>query len=268
MSKSKLAIIDADGLIFAIGWQFRDRLNPFGAMAFKSKLDNFIESILDAVKADCYLGFYGVDGTKNFRHQIAVSRPYKGTRVSQPWMDFFKPIAKQHFKDRWKFHGMSYIESDDACVIAHHRFYKEYDVIHISEDKDALQMGAFTRYNPKTKDFEEFTYDQGRGFYWAQHIHGDAVDSIPGIPGKGDKCKEAVMVKGLTSEKDRFEFVRNLYFEKFEIEYFPYFVEQHRLLTMLTVPAFDYPKKENIIAFKAKPGTTTIVRPEINIISI
>jgi hypothetical protein len=94
----------------------------------------------------------------------------------------------------------------------------------------------------------------------------DTVDSIPGIPGKGEKCREVLEVKTLKSEVDRYNFVRDLYFEKLEMDYFNYFVEQHTLLTMLTVPKFDYPAKENIMPFEVK--TTSIVKPNINIISI
>jgi len=266
MGKDKLAIIDADGLIFAIGWQFKDRLNIAGEIAFKAKLDNFITDILVKVEAKYYLGFYGEDGTKNFRHRVAVSRPYKGNRVSQPWSQFFKAVAKKHFAEKWKFHGMSHIESDDACVIAHHKFKDKYDIVHISEDKDALQMGDFVRYNPKTKRFEEYDYDTGRNAFFCQMVTGDAVDNIPGIPGKGEKCREVLEIKTLKSEVDRYNFVRDLYFEKFEIDYFNYFVEQYILLAMLTVPKFDYPTEERIMPVVIPK--TTIIKPDINIINI
>jgi 5'-3' exonuclease len=250
--KGKLAIIDADLFIFLAGWEYRDKLNALSGMAFRKKLDLLIEATLIKTQPTHFLGFFGLDGSKNFRHSFATLKPYKGTRVSTDWSNFFKPIAKKHFAEKWKFYGVSHIEADDACTIAHHTYKEEYEIIHICEDKDAQQMAPFTRYNPNPhkKAFETFTRHEGRAFYYRQAVVGDNSDNIPGIQGVGDKSPLIPLLYACNTEEEFFAFVQDAYIDKYKEDYLPFMVENFILLTMLKKPMFDYPAKIELQTYK------------------
>jgi 5'-3' exonuclease len=257
----KLVIIDADLFIFLAGWEYRDKLNMLGGMAFTKKLDLLLEAVLVKTQPDFFLGFFGQDGSKNFRHDFATLKPYKGTRKNTDWADYFKPIAKKHFAEKWKFYGVSHIEADDACSIAHHTYKDTYDIIHVSEDKDAKQMAPFVRYNPNPskKCFEEISAFEGRAFLYYQGLVGDSSDSIPGIPGVGEKSKLIPELYACNTEEELFSFVQEAYIEKYKEDYLPFMTENFILLQMLKKPMYDYPNEIVLQPYKqAKPAIKLI----------
>jgi 5'-3' exonuclease len=175
--KGKLAIIDADGLLFYAGYHYRDSLNMLGEMGAKDRLDRIITALLNKIDATHYVGFFGQDGTKNFRHDWATVKPYKGNRHNDPWQDFFKPLLKKHFEEKWKFIPVARLEADDAVIIAHHQYKDDYNIVHVAEDKDMRQLGEYTRLNPSnrsnpSKKIDHSEHEHGRKFFWAQHLHG------------------------------------------------------------------------------------------------
>lgn len=174
VKKGKLAIIDADGLLFYAGWAFRDQLNKIGQLGAKARLDKIIERILDKTGATHYIGFYGKPGSVNFRHEWATLKTYKGNRTEDPWQTYFKPILKEHFKEKWGFLEVAKLEADDAVVIAFNQFKEDWDIIMVGEDKDARQIGEHKQFNPNSEHFRFYkhTQENGRKFFWAQLLHG------------------------------------------------------------------------------------------------
>jgi len=172
MKKPILAILDADCFLFFAGWEYREKMHMVGELGAKKKLDKIISSILNRINADYYIGFFGALNSKNFRYDVATLKPYKGNRTNPEWQEYFKPILKNYYIDKWKFNPMNFIEADDAVIIAHHLFKDEYDIIHVGEDKDQKQLGEFKRYNPKGSNIEHFTHIEGRKFFWKQCLHG------------------------------------------------------------------------------------------------
>jgi len=251
-TKKKLAIIDADGLLFYAAWEYRDNMTKFGALAVKSKVDQIVNSILKKSGADCFIGFYGVKSSATFRHAFATVRPYKGSRKSEPWQEYYKPIIKEHFGEKWGFYGLSRLEADDAVIIAYHQYKDEYDLIMVGEDKDMHQMGGFTWYNPKDNSTRYLTHEDGRKFYWCQHIEGDTADNITGIPGEGKKSKLKDRINELSpyNEDEAFTMIRDFYINKHGEDYLYYLIENHILLTMVSKPSFDYPTQIKITDFK------------------
>lgn len=242
----KLAIFDADGIIFHRAYEFRDQLNLIGVAAVKESIDDYITRILNVTEATHYIGFFGKEGEKNFRHSWATLKPYKDTRSSEAWSEYFKPKVKKHFEDKWGFLSVGKLEADDAVIIAHHQFKKAgWDIIHVGEDKDMKQVGEFKRYNPKKKLFENVSHWDGRKFFWSQMIMGDSGDNINGIHGQGAASPyvKAILALGSPSEERMFEIVRDAYIHKYEDSYLYYMVENYILLTMLTkTTSMDYPK--------------------------
>ena len=136
------------------------------------EIDSLIKSILVRTKADYFVGFFGYSGG-TFRHRFATIKPYKGARKSEPWQDFFKPIAREYFEEGWGFYGVRDIEADDAVVIAYHQYKADYNIVMVEEDKDGLQKGAFTRFNPRTSRLEEINHLEGRAHFWGQFLVGE-----------------------------------------------------------------------------------------------
>tara|TARA_R110002073_G_scaffold149966_3_gene303971 strand:+ start:2108 stop:2905 length:798 start_codon:yes stop_codon:yes gene_type:complete len=250
----KLTIIDADGLIFYCAYGFKDQLNMIGTSAAKERIDDYILRILNVTKASHYLGFYGEEGKKNFRHGWATVKPYKGTRKPEAWQTYFKPRLKKHFLEKWGFIPVGDMEADDAVIIAHHQFKDEWDITHVGEDKDMKQVGEFKRYNPKKREFENVSHWEGRKFFWSQMIMGDSSDNINGIHGQGKKSPYigALLEVEDPTEDKLFEIVRDAYIHKYADEYLYHMTENYILLNMLTkVNSMDYPKNLNPVVWNA-----------------
>jgi hypothetical protein len=263
--KEKLAIIDADGLIFFAAWEHRERMNSIGTLAVEKKIDRLISELLQKSGCSKYIGFYGESSEeKSFRYNFATIKPYKGHRKDEEWQKFFKKVVRKRFKEKWGFYPVKKLEADDAVNIAFHQFKSDYDIVAIEEDKDGLQKGEFVRLNPNRRSninlkLEKFEHLEGRKFFWSQMLHGDQTDNIPGIEGvgqgkKGGRTSKNKLVQALwamedPSEEDMFNHVRDCYIEKYKDFYLYYLVENYVLLKMLDEPIMDYPSNIKISNF-------------------
>jgi 5'-3' exonuclease len=260
MPKPKLLVFDADGLIFQAAWAFKDSLTRLSALAAKERLDNIITNIIKETEAEFYTGFYGENNSQTFRHYFATLRPYKGSRTTEPWQNFFKPILKEHFKNKWNFHGLKSLEADDAVVIAFEQYKEDYDVIISSDDKDNLQIGSYKQFFPRKDKFylREIEHWEGRKHFYSQLLMGDGVDNINGVTGIGKASKALKHIENLIepTEERLFNFVVQEYIRVYKDKYLYYLVENYILLNMLRKPCFDYPEKVNI--FKVEEKSTKI----------
>ena len=96
------AIIDADSLIYAVGFSSNDVEEQFAI----ARLEQTMIDLCMEIECDDYVGF--LTGKGNFRNDIAVTAPYKGQRVAD------KPIHYQALRDHlvnsWGFNVTSNIE--------------------------------------------------------------------------------------------------------------------------------------------------------------
>jgi hypothetical protein len=84
-------------MIYIIGSELEHlQLEPLGIM----KLDEFISDILITTGSKD-LGFIGGKG-RNFRKDIAITKPYKGTPEPE-WFVFWQPILAQRMIEHWGF---------------------------------------------------------------------------------------------------------------------------------------------------------------------
>jgi hypothetical protein len=146
--ENNLVIIDADSMIYIIGSLEHLQLEPLGIM----KLDEFISDILITTGSKDYLGFIG---GRNFRKDIAITKPYKGTRPEKPEWFVFWPILAQRMIEHWGFQPCDNIEADDACAIARVKYGDMYKITIASPDKDLLQIADtwFYDYSKRTTIF-------------------------------------------------------------------------------------------------------------------
>ena len=100
---------------------------------------------------------------------------------------------KVHLADKWKFHWLSgCIDETDDYVASFYSQNSQKSFI-VSPDKDLLGLEG-THYNPKRNEWitnESWVADVN---FWKSMVTGDTVDNIKGIPGKGEKYADKVIV--------------------------------------------------------------------------
>jgi hypothetical protein len=119
-----------------------------------------------------------------FRNDIAVTKPYKGSRakLSRP------PLllqAKEYMIKWWNAITTHRYESEDMVVRRAYQIGLD-SVIVAAIDKD-LKMHPFQFYNYRTQEHFKVSKEEADLFLWQQVATGDSCDDIPGIPGIGPK---------------------------------------------------------------------------------
>ena len=218
--EENLVIIDADSLIYLIGSQLENmQLEPLGII----KLDEFIQDILITTSSKSFIGFIGGGDGRNFRKDIAVTKPYKGNRPEKPeWFVFWQPILSERMITHWGFQPCHNIEADDACGIARTAFKDKYTKIIIaSPDKDLFQIGGtwFYDYTKRTTVFCDEVVALNKLCH--QIITGDSTDNIPGCIGAGkaaaDTAMEGIAKEGL-STIEALQKVKEFYIDWFTVQ--------------------------------------------------
>jgi len=152
----------------------------------KEKIDSLIRDLRDFCGLPEYR-IYLSEGI-NFRHSIAKTRPYKGTRKD-------KPENYQEVRD-------FIIESYNVEIVLG---YEEDDALGVNQsdstiiatiDKDLNQIpGKLINFYKTPWEIKEITEEDGIRFFWEQMILGDSVDNIVGVEGIG-KVKMAKLFDG------------------------------------------------------------------------
>ena len=129
------------------------------------------EKILKYVNVDGYIGFLG--GKGNFRKLLTNS--YKEGR-SEDRPPFFQE-AKQHLVDKWGFHIVDNIESEDAVGICLTK-YPEAIIVRVDHDLDQLEGVHF---NPTNLQWKTILKDEAIYTFWRSMITGCTSDKVKGI---------------------------------------------------------------------------------------
>lgn len=194
------ALIDADSLCYAVGFSSNDLDEALAVHRLESTM---IELCME-IECDDYKGF--LTGKGNFRNDIAVTIPYKGTRPSE------KPVHLQALRDHlvtsWGFVVVDGIEADDAVGIAAYALTEDESImVHI--DKDLNQFRGH-HYNYRKK--EKYYVSEFKGWYsfYLQILTGDRVDNIEGLNGIGP-AKGSKILKDCTTVEELYDAVLKAY---------------------------------------------------------
>lgn len=192
--------------------------DPFAYQAAFSKTSVTEDDALELVDDLLYQALNDVDpfwedddytlfltGSGNFRFEIAVSYPYKGTRQSAK--PEFLPILRHHMIENWSAVVSEGEEADDLIGIASTELYPSCVVVSI--DKDMLQLPG-THYNPVKRTWTEVDEFGGLRFFYQQILMGDNADNIIGLSGVGPKKSER-MLENLTTEEELWDAVVQAY---------------------------------------------------------
>lgn len=194
------ALIDADSLCYAVGFSSNDVDEALAV----SRLEQTVIEICMDIDVDEYKGF--LTGTGNFRNDIAVTVPYKGTRPSE------KPVhlqaLRKHLVDSWGFTIVDGIEADDAVGIEAYKLPEDETVmVHI--DKDLNQFRGH-HYNYRKKQLYYISEFEGWYNFYLQILTGDRIDNIQGLKGIGP-AKGAKILKDCETVEQLYQSVLYAY---------------------------------------------------------
>lgn len=194
------ALVDADILVYRFGFASEGDPAEFAL----ARLSEFLDNLYIELSVDEVWGY--LTGTNNFRHEIAVTAPYKGNRVMEKPYHF--QLLREYMERAWGFEVIDGMEADDAIGIEAYRNEPEETII-VSIDKD-LNMIRGHHFN-FVKDEKYYVTDEEaiRNFY-LQILTGDKVDNIIGLQGIGP-VKSKKLLKDCNTELEMYETVLKAY---------------------------------------------------------
>ncbi len=194
------ALIDADSLIYAVGFSSNDAEEPIAV----SRLEQTMIELCMDLDCEDYKGF--LTGKGNFRNDVAVTVPYKGQRVAE------KPVHYQALRDHlvksWGFEVVQGIEADDAVGIAAYAVSEDESImVHI--DKDLNQFRGW-HYNYRKKEKYYVSEFEGLQSFYTQILTGDRIDNVIGLKGIGP-VKAKRILEECTNENELYQAVLKAY---------------------------------------------------------
>lgn len=194
------ALIDADSLIYAVGFSSNDVEEPIAI----SRLEQTMVELCMDLDCEDYKGF--LTGKGNFRDELAVTAPYKGQRISEKPVHF--QALRCHLVTSWGFTVVKGIEADDAVGIAAYAV-PENETIMVHIDKDLNQFRGW-HYNYRKKEKYYVSEFEGLVFFYTQILTGDRIDNIVGLKGIGP-VKAKKLLADCTNETELFKAVLEAY---------------------------------------------------------
>ena len=194
------ALVDADLLVYRFGFASEGDPAEFAL----ARLSEFLDNLYLELSVDEVWGY--LTGKGNFRNEIAVTAPYKGTRIAAKPYHF--QLLREYMERAWGFEVVDGIEADDALGIESYRNEPDETII-VSIDKD-LNMIRGHHYNfVKEEKYYVTEEDAIRNFY-LQILTGDKVDNIIGLQGIGP-VKSKKLLQDCTTELEMYETVLKAY---------------------------------------------------------
>lgn len=288
-------LLDADVLLHELGWsgQFKDKETGEEVLLSRERVVDMLDEKIKLICEDVEVteppilflsdsewlnnemnnrrGFGGDDPipfVKNFRYEVAVTKPYKGNRKN-PKPEHFYNLALymlDHYKVVVSKGGL---EADDELCVYQTKGVEwplTGDTIICSRDKDlricpgwhfSWECGGQKAIGPHYTDREghielkekvsvsaagketvvKYIIGYGLMFFYSQMITGDTADHIPGLP-LGGAVKAYKLLSECETEWEMFSAVKAAYKDKGMSK--EYFMEQANLLWMIQERGVGY----------------------------
>lgn len=172
------ALVDADILIYRIGFATNDENESTAIRTMAGFLEDLL--MLDLPEVQSWELF--LTGTGNFRNEIAVTAPYKGTRKSEKPVHY--KLLREYLELSWAAQVVEGMEADDMLAIRATELGTESIIVTL--DKDLDQVNGW-HYNFVKKIKYHIDDEQGLLNFYTQFLVGDKVDNIIGARGIGPK---------------------------------------------------------------------------------
>ena len=226
---SKILLIDGDSLVYYEA--FKDQNLEEAIEGINKRLLHMCEQN----NTEKYVGFL----TKGscFRYKTAKSKGYKSTRPTEKPKLLYQLF--DYMRDTLKFDIVEQLEADD--LVGYWNNQLEEETIICSPDKDVLRQIPGRHYNyrwtAKSRgSWVNTSKKDAEKFLWQQVLMGDSTDSIPGLPGIGEK-KALKIVESVNVESSYHETALDHYILAFGIaEGVSKFAETFKLVYILRTP--------------------------------
>lgn len=179
------ALIDGDILCYRIGFATEDEDEGTAINTMATFIEDLLLfDLLDYEETEIFL-----TGDTNFRHDVAVTAPYKGNRkdVRKPK---HLPLLRDYLVKAWGATISDGQEADDEIAIRATELGSE--CIIVSIDKDFMQVPGW-HYNFIKREKKSVTEEEGLRFFYKQILTGDNADNIKGIKGVGPVRAEKML---------------------------------------------------------------------------
>lgn len=203
MVPGRVLLVDGDGLAYYCAGN--DDTDPGQA---RVNLLNKLAEAKGAAGAESVRVLTTASGsTKGHRYAVARVKPYQGQRTNsrrpKNW-GYLRQLLEGGFDPRYPVELVGHAEADDLFGKYASEFGAE-NVVHFTQDKDMRMLPGWhmewrelrLTYVPEGCYDHVFNDKQyGLKWFWLQMLHGDSVDSVPGLPkyikpnGKAALCGE------------------------------------------------------------------------------
>lgn len=198
-----MILIDGDMLVYRVGFACDEEPERVAIQTMSNYISEIISDLSEYyTEHQLYL-----TGSSNFRTEVAVSQPYKGSRPARK--PVHKDLLREYMLDTWKAELSDNMEADDCIAIKSTEL--EHKSIICSLDKDFLQIPTKI-YDYTKKIMKEIDERSATEWLYRQALMGDRVDNIPGIHGVGPKKAEKALADWET-ERELYERCLKLYEE-------------------------------------------------------
>jgi 5'-3' exonuclease len=179
-----LLAVDADSLVYSHGFPNDGKPLGFATKSLNGHLERMVETLGDATAEEIDVKVF-LGGKGNFRNELAVSQPYKGTRTSRRPEHY---DALRGYMDEW--YDTTFVdgmEADDAVSLLLWEDYQrcetqdDYNVVVASLDKD-LRNTPGMHLHSKTLELTWVTEQEASDNFHTQLLKGDKTDNIRGLP--------------------------------------------------------------------------------------
>ena len=194
------ALVDADILVYRFGFASEGDPAEFAL----ARLSEFLDNLYVVLPVDEVEGY--LTGKGNFRNEVAVTAPYKGTRKADKPYHF--DLLREYMQSSWGFIEVTGIEADDKLGIEAYKHEPEETII-VSIDKD-LNMIRGNHYNFVKEEQYFVTEEEAIRNFYLQMLTGDKVDNIIGLPGIGP-VKSKKMLADCKTELEMYDAVLKAY---------------------------------------------------------
>lgn len=196
-----------------------------------NNLKMLVRKIQRETQTSDYDSKFFLSGPTNFRKEVAVTKPYKGSRD-----DAHRPTHEQAIRDfisrTWDTTVSEGEEADDLLGIYQCRIGPDESVI-VTADKDLNMIPGF-KYNFLHEEKLYITEEQAMTCFYKQLLTGDSVDDIPGLQRVGARTAEKLL-DGKSLE-DQWQTVVSEYMRRGPANWDEYLREQGQLLWIRRKP--------------------------------
>lgn len=219
--------IDGDILVYRVGFGFED----YDLLEHVEALDTTIRDIIEAFPDHKPILVLS-NPAKTFRHDIAVTLPYKGNRT-QPRPKFYNELRDYMLSEKDAQMSEAGFEADDHIGMNVNK--KRGDII-ATIDKDLFMIPAAGHYNFVKKELVKIK--RPAYYFWKQMLVGDKADNIKGLWKIGEKTASAMLDNAPT--KDMRFIVEQAYARQLDDKWFDRFHENGQLLWIKRHPDKTY----------------------------